>query len=123
MVLHLQPFVGEGVVQHPHAALIAARQTERVHLAVIVWLGVLQLVEVFVKHSYNPGCGSFLSGVFSLTDDDSRDATHRKRRQQIRWLSSLAIIDFALQQRVVMDQREIRRRFWMTDQELVFRRD
>ena len=81
-------------------------------------------MKVFVQHGDNPGRGSFLRSIFCLSDDDSGNAAdERKRRQQILRLSSFAVIDLALQQRIVVDQHKIGRRFRMTNQEFVFGRD
>src|SRR6476661_3006503 len=103
-LLHLVPVVGEGVVQHPHAAMIATSQTQRVYVVVVMRLGILQLVKVLVQEGDNPGSGSFLRSILSLSDDDGwNDAEDRKGCQQTRRLRPPPVVNLALQQWVVVD--------------------
>src|SRR6476646_6341459 len=103
-LLHLVPVVGEGVVQHPHAAMIATSQTQRVNVVVVMRLGILQLVKVLVQESDNPRSGSFLRSILSLADNDCWNAADdRNGCQQTRRLGAPQVVNIALQQRVVVD--------------------
>src|SRR5262249_31229976 len=82
-------------------------------------------MKVFVQQRDHPGCRGLDPGVLCLTDDHRGDhcVVEWKRRQKRHWEVSLAIVNIALQQRVVSHLHKTRGGFWVANEELVIRSD